>query len=235
MEEIILEAIKREDVGSGRVNRLRKKAIIPCVVYGEGKKAFNIQVLAKDLTNLMAKHRGESFVLKLRIKEGDSHKDKSVLIKETQYNPVTDKIVHVDFIEISLTKTIKVKVPLVAKGDAIGVKLDGGILDHIMWEFEVECLPTEIPKSIDVDVTNLKIGDYVQVKDIKVPQGIKVLHELDATVLHLAPPEKEAAPAAEGAVEGEAKQEPEVIKEKKKEAEEPAAEGKGGKGKEDKK
>lgn len=236
MEEIILEAQKRQDIGKGKVGRLRKKAFIPAVVYGEGKESLSIQVTSRDVSNIIGAHRGESFVLKLKIKDGDKLQEKAVLIKEIQHHPVKDGIIHIDFNEISLTKTIRVKVPLVAKGESIGVKQDGGVLDHILWELEVECLPTQIPKAIEVDVSNLKIGDSLHIKDLIIPQGVKVLNDQDATVLAVAMPTKEeVAPPQEEAVAGEVKAEPEVIKEKKEKPEEPSESTGGKSAKEEKK
>jgi len=228
MEQIILEAQKRTDFGTARANRLRKHAFIPAVVYGEGKGSLNIQVALKDFMNLLAGHAGESFVFTLRVKDGKTHEDKSVLIKEIQYHPVRDSVIHVDFNEISLTKTIKVKVPVAAKGEAVGVKQDGGMLEHILWELEIECLPTKIPKAIEVDVSNLKIGDSVQIKNLSIPEGVKVLHDQEASVLAVVHPKEEAIPTAEEvAAGGEVKEEPEVIKKEKPEEAEEAAEGKG--------
>lgn len=218
MEKIVLEAQKRIDTGKGRVNRLRKAASIPAVVYGEGKPSLSVQLACRDFQKLMTVHHGESFVMTLRIKDDGKNQDKSVLIKQIQYDPVSDEILHIDFNEISLTKAIKIKVPLSAIGEPVGVKQDGGVLDHILWELEVECLPTQIPKSIEVDVSGLKIGDSLHVKDITVASEIKILNEPQATILSVAMPKKEEV-AAEGAAEGEAKAEPEVIKEKKEKAE----------------
>ena len=229
MEEIILEAQKRQDVGSRRVSRLRKSAFIPAVVYGLGENSLSIQLVARDFLKLMGLHRGESFVLKLRIKDDPGQQDRSVLIKQIQYHPVKDEIIHVDFNEISLTRVIRIKVPLVASGEAVGVKQDAGVLDHILWELEVECLPTQIPKSIEVDVSNLKIGDSLHVKNLKPPEGVRVLNDPEATILAVVLPSKEeAAPAAAEALTPEAKLEPEVIKEKKEKVE-AAPEAAGGK------
>ena len=234
MEDIILEAQKRQGTGSRRVNRLRKSAFIPAVVYGLGESSLSIQLVTRDFLKLIGLHRGESFVLKLRIKDdsqpegsglasnSQSHRqqDRSVLIKQIQYHPVKDEIIHVDFNEISLTKAIRIKVPLVASGEAIGVKRDAGVLDHILWELDVECLPTQIPKSIEVDVSNLKIGDSLHVKNLKPLEGVKVLNDPEATILAVVLPSKEEiAPAAEEALATEAKLEPEVIKEKKEKVE----------------
>lgn len=227
MEKIVLEAQKRTDTGKGRVNRLRKAASIPAVVYGEGKASLSLQLSSRDFQKLMTAHHGESFVMTLRVKDNAKNQDKSVLIKQIQYDPVSDDVLHVDFNEISLTKAIRIKVPLSAIGDAVGVKQDGGVLDHILWELEVECLPTQIPKSITVDVSALKIGDSLHVKDIVVAPEVKILNDPQATILTVAMPTKEEA-APEAGAEGEAKAEPEVIKEKKEKAE-GAEEGAAGK------
>ncbi len=227
MEEVILEAQKRTDTGTGRVNRLRKSSALPAVVYGEGHSPLNLQLSAKEFANLVAKHKGGSFMIKLRIKDGSKQSDKAVLIKEIQHHPVKDTVIHVDFNEISLTKHIRVKVPVAAKGEAIGVKRDAGVLDHVIWELEIECLPTSIPEAIEVDVSNLEIGKSIHVKDIVLPAGVKVLNDPDSAVLAVAAPAKEEAPAE--AVEGQAKAEPEVIKEKKEKVEGEAASAPAGK------
>lgn len=229
MEDIILEVYKRVDVGKGKVNRLRKRAILPAVVYAEGEASLNIQLAAKDFIRLLGVHHGESFVLKLRIKDNGKHQDKSVLIKQIQHHPVSDEIIHIDFNEISLTKAIRVKVPLVAVGEAIGVKQFGGVLDHILWELDVECLPTQIPQSIDIDVSALNIGYSLHVKNLKLPTGVKVLNDPEATILAVAMPTKEeAVPSPEEGAGPEVKLEPEVIKEKKEKIE-AAPEAAGGK------
>jgi large subunit ribosomal protein L25 len=141
------------------------------------------------------------------------------LIKEIQREPIRGLILHVDFNEISLTETLKVNVPLAAHGEAIGVKADGGTLEHVMWELQVECLPTNIPEKISVEVTNLKIGDAIYVKDIKIPEGVKVLTDPELIAMIVKPPKVEV-PKEE--VPGEGAAEPELIR-KKKETEEEGA------------
>lgn len=224
MEELILKVEEREALTKGQLNKLRNEGVIPAILYGEKGKNKNLKVVSKDLLRLMHGHHLENSIIKLEIDKKDQ-KSKSipVMVKDVQRNPVTDKIIHIDFYQVSLTKEIKVKVPVRATGEAIGVKQDGGTLEHIMWEIEVECLPTNIPESIEVDVSNLKIGDSVSVGDLKVASDIKVLSDLSASVLSVAAPVKEevAAPAEE--VSGAAApQEPEVIKEKKPKTEEEA-------------
>jgi large subunit ribosomal protein L25 len=134
-----------------------------------------------------------------------------------------------------LTKTIKVNVPVTVKGEPIGVKQEGGSLEHILWEIEVECLPMDIPKQIEVDVTQLKMGESIHVKDMALPVKVKVLNDPEAKVLSVVQPLKEEVVGA-AAAEGEVPQEPEVIKEKKELAGEGETEAKAGKeGKEEKK
>jgi len=213
MEEILLEAQLREELGRGKVKDLRDAGFIPAVVYGESKDSLVIKVWRAELLRLIHQHRAENMVVNLKIKDDKKKKSRSCLIKEIQYDPVHGDIRHVDFNEISLTKAIRVNVPVEAKGEAVGVKQEGGSLEHILWEIEIECLPTDIPKNIEVDISLLKLGGAIHVKDINFPDKIKVLTDPQAVVLSVAAPMKEEV-AAE-AVEGEEKKEPEVIKEKK--------------------
>jgi large subunit ribosomal protein L25 len=224
MEEILLEAHLRPEIGKGKVKDLRDAGFIPAVVYGEGKPGIAIKVSHRAFIQLVHQHRIENAILSVKIADDTKQKSRSCLIKEIQYDPITEDIVHVDFNEVSLTKAIKVNVPIVAKGEPIGVKQEGGSLDHILWEVEVECLPTDIPKEIEVDVGNLKMGDSIHVKDIVFPEKVKVLTSTDSIVMQVSAPIKEEV--AEVPAEGEVAQEPEVIKEKKEEPAEGAEPGK---------
>lgn len=211
MEEIILEAEPREELGKIKVKRLREKEFIPAVVYSKAQKSQPIKISRPALLRLLHEHRLENVVINLKV--SPKRKSQPCLIKEIQYEPVGGEIVHVDFNEISLTQAIKVNVPVVAKGDPIGVKLEGGSLEHILWEIEVECLPTDIPKEIEVDVSQMKMGESIHIKDISFPPQLKVLNDPQTKVLSVVLPIKEEVVAAP--VEGEVPQEPEVIKEKK--------------------
>lgn len=213
MEELFLEVEPRKELGRSKVSDLRESGFIPAVVYAQGKESLPVRVSHKALLGLVHQHRLESAVVNLTIKDDKKNKPRPCLIKEIQYDPVHGDIIHVDFNEISLTKAIRVNVPVVAKGEPIGVKQEGGSLEHILWEVEVECLPTDIPKEIAVDVSPLKIGDSIHIRDITFPSGVKVLNDTGAIVLSVAAPMKEEVPVE--AVEGAETQEPEVIKEKK--------------------
>jgi len=222
MEELFLDAEVREEIGRGKIKGLKDKGFIPAVVYAEGKSALALKLSHRQLIQLVHHHRIEGVVINLNIKDDKKQKSRPCLIKEIQHDPVHGEILHVDFNQISLTKAIKVNVPVAAKGEPLGVKQEGGSLEHILWEIEVECLPTSIPKDIEVDVTNLKMGESIYIKDIVLPQGVKVLNDPGAIILTVAAPMKEEVPVE--AVEGEEKLEPEVIKEKKEVPAEGAAE-----------
>lgn len=212
MEEIILKAETRSETGRGKVKDLRDAGFIPAVVYHEGKSSQPLKVSHHELVRLVHQHRIEGVIISLEIKD-DKKKTRPCLIKEIQHDPVHGNVTHVDFNEISLTKVLKVNIPIAAKGESVGVKQEGGSLEHILWEIEVECLPTNIPKAIEVDVTSLKMGESIHVKDLKAPEGVKIINDPESIVLMVASPMKEEVVVAP--VEGEEKQEPEVIKEKK--------------------
>ena len=230
MEEIFLDVELREELGKAKVKDLREKGFIPAVVYAAGKASQSIKVLRSDFLHLLHQYRLESTVINLKInpvrktsstgtglsngvKDSKKEKARTCLVKEIQYDPVGGDVVHIDFNEISLTKSIKVNVPVVTKGEPIGVKQEGGSLEHILWEIEIECLPTDIPKEIEVDVSQLKMGEAIHIKDINFPPKVKVLNSPEAIVVSVAVPIKEEVVAPP--VEGEVAQEPEVIKEKK--------------------
>jgi len=222
MEKINLKAKLREELGKEAVKKLRAQGLIPAVVY-KGKNSLNIKVPSKDFLEVIHTKAGENVVVNLQIES--KKPSRTAIIKETQYHPVRGDILHVDFNEISLTEVLTVKVPIAVKGEAEGIK-EGGVLEHALWEIEVECLPTQIPENIPVDVSPLKIGDSILVKDLHLPGGVKVLSDPETTVVSLAVPrveEEEVAKPEEEAVE------PEVIMEKKPEEEEeaPAEEAKG--------
>lgn len=215
MEKVILKAEIRKDTGKRVAKDLRNKGLVPANVYKSGKAATSLTVADRELEGLLRTKAGENVLITLKISGPEaSAKDRTVLIKEIQRHPVRDSILHVDFNEISLTETLEVKVPLVAHGEPVGVKVDGGLLEHVLRELSVECLPTDIPAKIEVEVSALKIGEHVVVKDIKVPSGVKVLNDPELIALIVKAPKVEA-PVEEAPPGGE---EPELIRKKKEEA-----------------
>ena len=232
-----MEAAVRTALGKGKTGGLREEGLVPAVVYKEGEAALAIQVPGKELSRILHTKAGENALITLQFgagsKEGlNGHPtlasgENVVLIKELQHHPVSSQILHVDFHQISLTKKITLSVPLSFKGEAAGVRLSGGVLEHLRWELEVECLPTEIPAEIAVDISGLELGKTIHVKDVPLPEGVRAVTDVEQPVVACVEPQKEevAVPGEEGA----ALAEPEVIKQKKPEEGEEgaAAEGKG--------
>ncbi len=217
MKEIKLKAKLREEIGKEAVKKLRRQGLVPAVAY-KGKKSVNIKVPAKDFLDVIHTKAGENVVINLQVEGKEA--SRTVIIKEIQYHPIKEGILHIDFNEISLTEAITVKVPIKVLAEAEGVK-EGGVLEHILWEVEVECLPTQIPEDIPVDVSSLKIGDSILVKDLQVDPPVKILNDPETTVITLAVPHVEEAEPVKP--EGELA-EPEVITEKKPKEEEVSAE-----------
>lgn len=228
MEKITLKANTRDGLGKEAGNRLRKAGIVPAVVYKRAEKAIPLAVNEKNLFSTLHTSAGENVIIALEIfsqeKSEKPDMEKTVIIKEVQYHPIKEEILHIDFQEISLTEKITVEIPIETKGESIGVKSDGGILDHPIKELSIECFPTDIPEKIYVNVENLKIGDAIRVKDLDIPSNITVLDDPEQTVVSVVPPEAEEVVSEEEALT-EAAAEPEVIKQKKPE-EAPEAEQK---------
>ncbi|MDP6685891.1 MAG: 50S ribosomal protein L25, partial [Candidatus Omnitrophota bacterium] len=141
MDFVDLKASIRDERGKALNKKLREGGAVPAVVYKQGEDTLSLSVDNKNLLKALHSDAGENVIIKLHIDGAKKAKERTVVIKEIQRNPIKDSLVHVDFQEISLSETLKVKVPLAAKGEAIGVKQDGGVFQHVLWEAEVECLP----------------------------------------------------------------------------------------------
>lgn len=238
MEKVFLDCVSREELGKNKMGALRRSGSIPAVVYGKGKKPFVIKINQSQFIKFMhAHHGGENMIISLRISGSENSKsakkeERSVLIKDIQYEPVHDSLLHVDFNEVSLTEKIVVKLPIEHKGEPEAVKKEGGVLTQVLWELEVECLPTEIPEKVEVNIESMEIGDTIHVKDMQMPGQVSVLTDVEAIAFTLAPPRKVEEEPTEEVTEGEgASTEPEVIKKEKKEGEEEGKEEKPKEGK----
>ena len=217
MAEIVVAAHSRTETGKNVNRRLRVSGLIPGVLYGSKKQAIAVAVSPKEIGTILRSASGENTLFDLDL----AGVRRKVILKAFQLEPVKHQLLHADFYEVALDKRISVKVHIEIHGTPIGVKTQGGVLDFVTRELEVECLPMDIPERLSVDVSELEIGKHVRVSDIKVSDKVKVLTESDIVVVHVVAPraEEEVAPAAEAvAVEGAA--EPEVIKKGK-----PVAEG----------
>ncbi len=214
MERLSLNVVEREKSGKGVARSLRRNGFIPAVVY-RGGASTPIKVNKKEIALFISKTAGEQVIVDLNF----DNQTKQAILKDYQVDPVDNTLLHADFQEILATEEIKVSVHLVIKGEPIGVKRDGGILQVGLREIEIQCLPGNIPGHIDIDVSQLKLNHSIHVGDIKLPEGIKVITEPDEVVATVTSPKAEETTPTEA--EGSETIEPEVVKKgKKTEAEE---------------
>ncbi len=230
-ENIVVEVEKRDVTGKNAANRLRASDLIPAVLYGGGKgmDTWSLQVPRKTLATLFNKGLHGNAIFKLQLKGTDQLRH--VMIRDLTLDPITRAMLHVDFVRVLLDKKLRVKSDVEVEGMAEGVK-EGGILNIVTHEILIECLPADIPETIKIDVSPMKIHDSFRVSDLKVGDKIQVLENADRVIAHVGVPKAEevvaavaAVPGAEGAAATSA--EPEVIKKGKKDEEgaEPAAAG----------
>lgn len=225
-----LDVVKRNGRGKNEARRLRVGGHIPAVVYGARKKGkapegVPVTVDPKKLLRILHSEAGANTLINLKLDGGES----PVMVKEYQLDPVTHQLLHADFYQLAMDRAITVTVPITIRGEAKGVKLEGGMIDFITREVQVECLPTDIPERIDVEVTELTLHQSVRLRDLPENPKFKILNEPDTMLVHVVLPKAEEAATAEAEAEEEAavspgEAEPEVIKKGKteKEGEEPA-------------
>jgi len=216
MERMIINVEKREEVGKGAARSLRRGNRIPAILY-RGGDSQPVKFSKKELLQFINSTTGKQVMVNLQFGDGSS---KLALMKDYQVDPVKGDLLHVDFFEVSLTEKVKVPVHVTIVGESIGVKRDGGILQYLLREIEVECLPDKIPGRIELDISGLEIGQSLHVSDIKLGEGVKVLTDPDEVIVNvIAPAVEEVAAPVEAAAAPEIT-EPEVIKKGKKEEEE---------------
>lgn len=218
MQRMKLALSKREAVGTRQVRRLRADGIVPGVVYGHGQKVMQIEVPIKAINDVKGGHIHENALLDITVTDDGKSAKRTVIVQEIQKDVLKGSWLHIDFKEVSLKEKLKTVVRLEATGDAAGV-VEGGVLDVIIHELEIECLPTDIPEAIKVDITNLVIGDSVYVKDIALPEGVTLLTNSEQPAIAVSAPRVEEEVVAEVPVE-EGAEGPEVISKGKKEEEE---------------
>ncbi len=184
MEQIQLKATVRETRGKQAAKKLRNSGHVPATVYHRGDKPVSVSIVDREISRIIHAHYGENILINLTV-EGDKKKGRAVIIKEIQHDPVRRNILHIDFNEISLTEKITVDVEITAVGEPVGVKQDGGLLEFILREVKVQCLPTDIPKHIAVDVSGLKLNDSIRVSDLNVSDKFKILNDQDSLVFQV--------------------------------------------------
>jgi len=204
MERPVLRAEIREGTGKGMARKLRVKGLIPAIFYGPRSKAIPLVIDAKEFAKTLQTEAGENVLIDLDILKDNQSARKVVMVKDLQVDPLKRITLHADFYEVAMDEMVTVEVPIHLVGKPEGTKM-GGILEQVRRVIQIQCLPADIPKSIDVEVSSLKIGDSVHVQDIKVEKA-KILADTNYTIATVVPPAVEEKVVeevvAEAAVEG---------------------------------
>jgi len=213
----ILEAQKREPGNKNAARRVRVGGKIPGIVYGAGKDSAAVAVDARQVLRILKSESGHNTIFDLAL---DNDRMKAMIV-DWQFEPIKGQLLHVDLQRIAMDEKLTVTVPVVLKGEAQGVKTEGGILEQLLREVEIECLPADIPKAIEVDVSHLVFGVEVRVKDLAHSDKLKFLTDENQMIAHITSVKEEVAPAPEVVAEAAAATpaEPEVIKKGKQEVE----------------
>lgn len=212
--EVAFQAESRNAEKKSELTRLRETGFIPAVIYSKGEAGKTIKLNEHDFRMMLKHHSGENLMIDLKV---DDQAAQHVLIKEIQHHPLTARMLHVDFHEISLNRMIRVEIPIEAVGKPEGVTQGGGTLDIQCREIEVECKASDLVDRLEIDVTDLKIGDHVSVGDVKLPEGYELLTPGNISVATVLKPR--VAADEEEEEEGAAAAEPEVIGESEEESE----------------
>jgi len=223
LETNALEGQTREPGTKNDARRVRRDGKIPAVVYGAGKDSRSISVDPRVVNRILNSETGHNTIFDLTL---DGEKTKAMIV-DWQYEPIKGKLLHIDLKRIALDKVLRVSVPIELMGEAAGVKQEGGILEQMLREVEIECLPADIPSHIDVDVSHLTFGKVLRVSDLPHSEKLKFLTDANQPVAHVTSVKEEvvATPEAAAAEAAAAPAEPEVIKKGKQETEEEGAEG----------
>lgn len=206
MEKLAMKATVRKTTGNGPARALRREGQVPAVLYGPGSESIMLSVNTRDFENLIKQRNINQLLINLTIENGKSV-TRAVMIKELQAHPVSQNVLHIDFYEIDMTRKIKVNVPVVTTGKSIGVEI-GGVLQIIRREVEVFCMPTEIPESIEIDISELNMGQSVHVQEIPLEGNIEIPADVNFTVVTILSPkvditlEEEEVEEEEGLEEG---------------------------------
>lgn len=211
MKERVVDVTRRETSGKNVSRRLRRSGQIPAILYGAGRDPVPLTVDPEHIREIIRSESGVNTIFQLNLAGTDQRRH--VMIKEYQVDPVEGRLIHADFLRIQMDAVMEVEVPVVLKGEAQGVKLDGGILEQVTRQVRVSCLPGDIPENLGIEVTSLKIGDHLSVADLPKSDRFRILSDPALIVAVCSPPAKEevAAPVAAEAV-APAPTEPEVMK-----------------------
>jgi large subunit ribosomal protein L25 len=222
MPEVVVAKPREGKFTKNAARRVRVSGKIPAVLYGSGHTPVAVEVDPKQISRILFSDTGHNTIFDVEISGAPTAK---AMIVDWQREPIKDQLIHIDLKRIAMDKNIKVSVRVKLLGVPVGVKATGGILDQVLREVEIECLPSDIPSHIDVDVSNLQLWDALRIKDLPHTGSIKFLNAEDATVAHVISIREEAAPAADAVAAAATTGEPEVAKKGKTDAEAAPAAG----------
>ena len=224
MKSVSLTAYPRSAKRRNALGPLRNSGRIPAVIYGAGETPQSLEVNSRDLDTVLHHHISETLLVDLNV-DSDARPQRLALVQEVQHHPLSRRVMHVDFHEVSASEPVIISVPVEASGEAIGVKTGGGVLEHVLYKIKVRALPKDLPEAIMVDVTNLEVGRSIHLGDIQPSEGVEILGNKELVVLACAAPKTEEQAEAELAPAEAGTAEVEMIKEKKEEgaADKPAA------------
>ena len=218
--EAILEAQTRDTFGKNEARRTRREGRVPAVLYGgDGSGATPISVAPKALLKILHSEAGQNTLIAMKLPGAG---DTRVLVKDFQLDPITHAVLHADFYRVAMDKLLQVTIPVLVHGEPKGVKQQGGLVEFIRRDIEIECLPADIPEHIDVDISELMLHEGVRVRDVATNPKWKPISDPDMMIVHVIMPKAEevVAPTETAAVATATPAEPEVIKKGKKEEEE---------------
>src|SRR2546423_49831 len=217
MKSVALNAFGRALGRRAGAKKLRSNGRIPAVIYGRQAQPQNLEVLSKEMEDLIHHSISENLLVDLAVKD-DARPKRLALVQEVQHHPLSGKVLHVDFHEVAEDEKVTIMVPVDTIGEAVGVKTEGGVLEHVLFKIKARGLPKDLPEQLTVDVSHLKIGQAIHIGEIKAPDGVEIIGDKAIPVIAVAAPrteEEEAAEAAEAAAATPG--EVEMIKEKKEE------------------
>src|SRR5450432_2462503 len=222
MKSVALKAYPRAQVQRAEVTKLRRAGRVPATIYGRQAAPQNLEVISKEFADLLNHAASENVLVDLSV-ENDARSKRLALVQEIQHHPLDGKVVHVDFHEVAENEKVTVQVPVETTGEAAGVKVGGGTLEHILHKLKIRCLPKNLPEQILLDVTALEIGKSIHLGEIKAPEGVEIIGDKHITVVAVSAPraEEEVAATTDAPAAGDV----EMTKEKKEEGAEAAPAG----------
>ncbi len=207
MEKVILEAKERKQFGKSSLSILRREGKVPAVYYSKHDKPIHLEVVEKTIKPFV--FTSETHLIAINL---EGHEEHECIIKDVQFDPLTDRILHFDLLGLTKGEKFQLEVPVQLHGSPVGVK-EGGIVQQLLHKLEVECLPKDIPQHIDINIAELKIGDSIHIEDISIPE-VTILNPEDSVIVSIVHPKIEKEPTPEEEAEGaelEESAEPEVI------------------------